>query len=107
MGFNVVVTYVVKPEKQAEFMPCMRRIDKYARANPSKFKEWKSFKLFSRETFDIVGKYMELWEFKNMTDYEKCRKRLTKDKGWKKLMQEIVSLIEPATIQVTMWNTVM
>jgi len=39
MNAFIIVTYVVKPEKQVEFMPCMERIYKYVKANPAKFKK--------------------------------------------------------------------
>ncbi len=102
----LVVKYVVKPERQAEFMPCMQRIIKYVQDNPAKFKEWKSFKLFSKMSWDIVGEYMELWGFDNVGDLEKCRKRLAKDKGWQKLMQEIAQHMDPATFQMTTWENI-
>jgi len=107
LGVFVVVTYVVKPEKQAEFMPCMQRIYRYVKENPEKFKEWKSFKLLSHHmSFDIIGQYMELWEFENVADLEKCMTRLSKDKGWMKCMHEIASLIDPVTFSMNLWNAV-
>lgn len=107
MSVFVVVTYVVKPEKQAEFMPCMQRILKYVEENPEKFKEWKSFKLFSQMHFDIIGRYMELWGFDNMADLEKCKIRLSKDEKWLKLVQEIALLIDPARFSMNIWKYVM
>ena len=107
MSVFIIVTYVVKPEKQAEFMPCIQRILKYVEENPQKFKEWKSFKLFSKMSFDIVGEYMELWGFDNMADLERCKTSLSKDEGWMKLMQEIALLIDPATFSMNVWNSVM
>lgn len=106
MAVIVEVKYVVKPEKQAEFMPCMQRIFKYVEANAELFREWKSFKLLSQMTFDIVGKYMELWSFETLSDLETSRTKLTKDEGWNQLMQEIAQLIDPATFAITTWETV-
>jgi len=97
---------VVKPEKQAEFMPCMQRILKYVKANAELFKEWKSFKLLSQMTFNIVGKYMELWGFETPSDLENCRTKLAKDGGWNQLMREIAQLIDPATFTMTTWETI-
>jgi len=106
MTVIVEVKYVVRPEKQAEFMPCMQRILKYVEANAELFKEWKSFKLLSQMTFNIVGKYMELWGFETVSDLEASRTKLAKDGGWNQLMQEIAQLIDPATFTMTTWETV-
>ncbi len=106
MAVIVEVKYVVKPEKQAEFMSCMQRVFKYVEANAELFKEWKSFKLLSQMTFNIVGKYMELWGFETVSDVETSRIKLAKDEGWNQLMREIAQFIDPATFMMTTWETI-
>lgn len=101
-----VETYVVKPEKQAEFMSLYQRILKYIEENPEKFKELKSLKRFIQTFGDICGRHIDMWEFDNLADYENLHKREVKDKEFIKLQQEFTLLIEPTTYSLNMGNTV-
>ena len=71
MAVFILETYVVKPEKQGEFMASLQRILKYKKENPEKFKEMKSKKIFSQMFGGISGEYIEMNEFGNMADAEK------------------------------------
>ncbi len=106
MSIFTVVRYVVKPDKRAEFISCMRKIFRYVEENPRKFEEWKSFKLFTQMSFDIMGEYIELWEFEDMAHFERCKDRLSGDEGWTRLLREIALLIDPATFSMNIWEAV-
>jgi len=106
MTIFIIETYVVKPEKQEEFMSVLKRILDYKKENPEKFKEMKSKKIFSQMFGDISGKHIEINEFDNMADAEKYIARESKDEGFMKLYQEAKLLLVPATYSETVWNSV-
>ena len=79
MSIFIVMTYVVKPEKQGEFMSLVQRFFRYKKENPEKFKKVKSLKLFAQMFGGISGGYIEVWEFDNLADVEKHRTGILKD----------------------------
>ena len=107
MSVFIVDTYVVKPEKQEEFMALIQRMLKYRKEKPEKFKELKSWKLFSQRFGGIGGAYIGMGEFDNMADAEKYGTRVSKDEAYMKMWQELMLLIVPATYSVNVWNAVM
>jgi len=106
MSVFIIETYVVKPEKQEEFISALKRILNYKTENPEKFKEMKSKKIFSQMFGDISGKYIEINEFDNMADAEKYMAREEKDEEFMRLYQEAKLLLVPATYSLTIWNSV-
>jgi len=70
----------VKPEKQAEFKSLVQRFLKYKKENPTLFKEMKSWRLFTQTFGSISGAYVEQLEFDSFAEYEKCHKKLLKDR---------------------------
>ena len=69
-----VETFVVKPEKQEEFMQLRQRFLKYMKKNPEKFKEMKSYKRFV-QMWGGISKFIEMYEFDSMADLEKYMMR--------------------------------
>jgi len=106
MAVYLVSTWVVKSEKQEQFMPVWRKFLRYIKENPEKTKELKSTKLFKQTFGGIAGAYVELAEFDNLKDCEKFYGRLSEDEGWTKIDQEFMLLIEPATLSTNVWNLV-
>ena len=102
-----VETYVVKPEKQEEFMQLGERFFKYMKENPETFKEVKSVKLFSHIFGGTYGAYVEMWEYDNLTEYAESWVKLESDKGFMKLSQELMAIIDPATLCINVWKAVM
>jgi len=102
-----VETYVVKPEKQEQFMQLGDRFLKYVKENPETFKEVKSVKLFSHMFGGTYGAYVEMWEYDNLTEYAKSWAKLESDKGFRKLVQDLMPLIDPATLSINVWKSVM
>jgi len=107
MTVFVVETYVVKPEKQAEFVSLLQKILQYKKENPETFKEMKSKKIFSQMFGGFSGGHIEMNEFENMADAEKYMARIFKDEGFMKLYQEAKLLVVPATYSLNVWNPVM
>ena len=106
MTVYLVNTWVVKSEKQEEFMPTWRKFLRYIKDNPEKTKELKSTKLFTQTFGGIAGAYVELAEFDSFAECEKFYDRLSRDEGWAKIDQEFMLLIDPATLSTSIWNLV-
>lgn len=103
----MVDTYMVKPEKQEDFMQLIQRFLKYRKDNPEKFKEAKSWKLFVQMFGGITHAYIEMWEFDSLADAEKCFERMRKDERFTKMVQEFMLFIDPATRTMNLWSAVM
>ena len=99
--------WMVKPEKQEEFMKLLKRILKYMKDNPKTFKEVRSLKIFTQTFGGIYGAYVELVEFDSLADYERSSKRMQKDEAFVKMNKEFMSLIEPTTLSTKLWTFVM
>ena len=96
----------MKPEKQAEFKSLVQRFLKYPKENPTLFKEMKSWKLFTQTFGSISGAYVEQLEFDSFAEYEKCHKKLLKDKEFSKIEQEAMTLIDTTTFSMSAWKPV-
>jgi hypothetical protein len=110
MSVFMVETYLVKPERQGQFRPLIKKFLKYKEENPEKFKEVKSWKLFTQVFGGISGAYIERWEFDNMADMHGRQTRMSKDEGFMKvvgeLRQESDLLIDPATRSNHLWRAI-
>lgn len=106
MSVFVVETYVVKPENREKFKQMWKSLLEYMKEEPELFKEVKSLKLFTQMFGGLAGAYIEMWEFDNMADLEKCWKREGKDEGFTKLHQEFILLIDSTTFSMNVWNAV-
>ena len=102
-----VETFVVKPEKEAEFVQSRQRFIKYMKENPEKFKEMKSYKRFVQMWGD-TPKFIEMFEFDSMADLEKYMMRIAKekDKELQKMWQEFMLCIFPTTYSTKIWKPV-
>ena len=107
MSVFMVWMYVVKSEKQGEFMSLVQKLTKYMKENPEKFKEVKSWEFFTQMFGGISGGYVDMIEFENMAEIEKWRSRmLSKDEGLMKMYQKFMLLIDPATFSMNIWTSV-
>jgi len=107
MSIFVVETCLVKSEKREEFKLLMQRVRKYKEENPELFKEVKSWKLYRQMFGGIAGVYVSMWEFKNLADLEKCWAKEEKDESFRKMHQELLKLIDPATFSMKIWASAM
>ena len=104
----MVETYVVKPEKQTEFMAFEKKFVAWKEKNTKKFKEAKSWRLFAQMLGGNFGGYVEVWEFENLGELEKWMNRVMQDEEFMtKIYLEFANLIVPATHSVNIWNSVM
>jgi len=97
MTILVFETWVVKPEKQAEFTKWWQRYLKYIKDNPKLFKEVKWTKSYTQMLGGTYGARVELAEYDSLADYEKLFTRLMKDPGFMKMFQDAMLLIDPTT----------
>ena len=106
MAIFYVETYMVKPEKEKEFMPMWKKFLKYAKDNPKMFK-FKSGKIFTQMVGGVYGTYVSIFEYASLADLEKEMKAGEKDERLLKMMQDFMSLIVPGTYTANIWNFVM
>jgi len=105
MTIVVAETFVVKPEKQAEFNKLWQRYLKYLKDNPKLVKEMKWTKSFAQMFGGTYGTHVELTEYKSLADYEKMFTRLMKDPGFIKIFQEAMLFLDPTTYTMNVWTT--
>jgi hypothetical protein len=104
-----VETYVIKPEKQEDYMTIMKKWAAYVKKNKEKCKELKSWRLFSQMIGGNSGGYVEMGEFDSLAGFEKFMHRTFH--GEDALITTIVSgftaCVVPGTYSVNIWNSVM
>jgi len=109
MTVFLVETYVIKPEKQAEFAAYKKKWKKffgYKDGHLQRFKEVKSYKMLAQMLGGNWGGYVEMWEFENLADLEKWMSRMMKSDYMTKLAPEFASLEVPASRSMNIWNPV-
>jgi hypothetical protein len=104
-----VEKYVVKPEKQEEYMAIMKKWTGYIKKNKEKCKELRSWKLFSQSIGGNVGEYIEMWELDSLADYEVFMQRIFhgQDESIAKILLGFTTCTVPGTNSVSIWNSVM
>jgi len=108
MSIFRVGKFVVRQENQAEFKSLWQRFLMYQKENPEKFRELKSgYRLFTQTFGDMQGAYIMMVEFASLANLEKYQTRmLGEDKVTIKIVEEFMSLIEPASYSLSIWNTI-
>jgi len=106
MTIFMVETYVIKPEKQAEFTAFLKKFFAYKEKHPQLFKEMKSFKIFAQLLGGNWGGYVEMSEFESLADFEKWMNRLMQSEFMTTLYPEFMALVAPATDSINIWNPV-
>jgi hypothetical protein len=104
-----VEKYVVKPEKQEEYMAIMKKWTGYIKKNKEKCKELRSWKLFSQSIGGNVGEYIEMWELDSLADYEVFMQRIFhgQDESIAKILLGFTTCTVPGTNSVSIWNSIM
>jgi len=64
----------------------------------------KSFRIFTQMLG--AGAYVLMWEYENLADFEKVFTRMSKGEGWMELGQELILLVDPATLSTNLWSNV-
>ena len=107
MTIFMVETYVTKPGKPGEFTAFYKKFTEWSNKHPDLFKEVKSHKLFSHMFGGKWGGYVDMWEFENMADLEKCMSRQFQDKEMMTTFNpEFTSFVLPGTYSVEIWASV-
>jgi hypothetical protein len=106
MTVFLVETYLARHEKQAEFQKLLREFLRFKKENPEVFEGLKSWKLLQQEYGGIANLYIEMWEFENLPEMEKCNARIFENKEMKRIQSEFQALIDHATFARFIWNTV-
>jgi len=106
MTVLLIWTWVVKPEKQREHKRLLTRFQEYVKKNPKTFKELKSMRFFTQTFGGISGAYVEHAEFESLSGLASCLARASKDKGYIKIDQEWMSLLDPATLTSNLYTVV-
>ena len=108
MSVFLVSTYVVKPDKLEEYKEMYRRWLEYKKENPEEAKglEPKSKRVFTQTFGDIYGKYMEIYEFDSMADYERFEERASKNKEFSEIFGNQMHCFVPDTVSNSIWNPV-
>lgn len=68
MSIFLILSYVVKPDKQEEYREIWQRWLKFKKENPEEVKELKSSRLFTQTFGDTYSKYVEIREFDSIAD---------------------------------------
>ena len=102
----MVETYLARHEKQAEFQKLLREFLRFKKENPEVFEGLKSWKLLQQEYGGIANLYIEMWEFENLPEMEKCNARIFENNEMKRIQSEFQALIDHATFARFIWNTV-
>jgi len=106
MAVFMVETYIVKPEKQGEFIAMIKKWVEGTKKSKEKYKELKSYKLFAHMFGGSRLGYSEMWEFENLADLEKLLNRLMQDKEFQTILSEFVSQVVPDSWSISIWNPV-
>jgi len=106
MTVFLVETYLARHEKQAEFQKLLREFLRFKKENPEVFEGLKSWKLLQQEYGGIANLYIEMWEFENLPEMEKCNARIFENNEMKRIQSEFQALIDHATFARFIWNTV-
>jgi hypothetical protein len=83
-----------------------RRLLEYKKENPEELKELKSWKIFTQTFGDIYGKYMEIYEFDSMADYERYVEKAYENKEFSEIVQNQMLYFVPETVSNSIWNPV-
>ena len=103
----MVDSYVVKPDKLGEFTALLKKLEVFIKKRKDLFKEAKSHKFFSQLLGGTWGGYVEMYEFENLADFEKCFGRVMHDKEFMtKIYAEFSSCVVPGSESANIWNSV-
>jgi len=104
MTIFMVETYVAKPEKQEELIALLEKWVAQTKKEKEKYRELKSYKLFSQMFGGSRLGYCEMWEFESLADCEKCLNRLNQDKEFLRVVAEFTSCIVSDTWSINIWE---
>ncbi len=99
MTILYIKEFVLKPEKDSEFMQLVEEYQKYQKENPDKFKEMKGFGVYRRWLpGGTPWGYAVDWMFDNFEEYGVFIAKYFKEDDWSKFDRHLVHLVEPSTL---------
>ncbi|UCE96713.1 MAG: hypothetical protein JSV51_03735 [Candidatus Bathyarchaeota archaeon] len=98
--------WMVKPEKQAEHKELMKKFHKFMKDSAEMFREMKLLGEYTQMFGGVSGMYVWMVEYDSLADLEKISKKMEKHEEAKKLMQEWIPLIDPASVSTNVWTVV-
>jgi hypothetical protein len=103
----MVDSYVIRPDKLGEFPALLKKLKAFIKKRPELFKEARSVKFFSHMLGGTWGGYVEMYEFENLADFEKCFNRIMQDKEFMTtIYAEFTSRVVPGSESADIWNSV-
>ncbi len=107
MTILYIKEFVLKPEKESEFMKLVGEYQKYQKENPDKFKEMKAFGVYRRYmSGGTPWGYAVDWIFESSEEYSVFIAKYFKEDDWSNFDRQLVDLIEPATYKENVFITV-
>ena len=107
MSIFVVMEYIIKPDKLAEYPTLFKKYEEWKISDPELFKEVRSMKVFRQSVGGTVGGYVEMWEFESLTDWDKWRAKYYSNKEALDWNQVWLDVIIPGTWSYkNIWNLV-
>jgi hypothetical protein len=106
MSIFIVETYVVKPEKNNEFLPALNEFLTFKESHPELFDGVRSWKLFRQEFGGIAGMYIEMWEYESMSEMERVNTIILSNDDMKRISQGFRQLIEASSFSTSIWYPV-
>lgn len=97
MAFINVGMYTVREERKQEFFALSKKIDGHMKKSKLLTEAVKSRRLFTRSLGGTFGEFIDVWEFRSWTDYDKYLRSYGEDKTWAGFWKEFMLLVEPAT----------
>jgi hypothetical protein len=88
------------------FIPALNEFPEFKKTHTELFKGLKSWRLYKQEYGGISGLYIEMWEYKSMSDMETVSSKIFSDDGMKKISQGFHQLVEPATFSASIWHSI-
>jgi len=97
LAFINVGMYTVRQEKKEEFLALSKRISDHMKGSKLLSEAIKSRRLFTRCMGGTYGEFIDVWEFRNWTDYDKYLRSYAEDEVWGGFWKEFMLLVEPST----------
>jgi antibiotic biosynthesis monooxygenase (ABM) superfamily enzyme len=101
-----VDSYVIKPDKLSEYMKVLEKFKARMKEEPGLFREVRTYKAFTHMLGGKRGGYVEMFEFENLTEFEKWRNKISRSEFAKIHLAESASLIVPGSESLEVWNAV-
>ena len=104
MTVVIMQTYMVKPEKQEEYLSLMKRYREYMETHLASVKELKSWRVFRQVFGGAWGAYVEMLEFDNMAELERYMTRTFQDGARKEIYKDFMQIVDPATVTMSVYS---